>query len=294
VTICPICGSIAVPLMDAVDENHRVSFQVFTYAECSECRTIFLTNPPADLGAYYETGYYRIPNLNRLAAMAGKEHDKVEVVDHFAKGRRLLEIGPGYGTFAFGAKQAGYRVNVIEMDERCCTFLRDVVDVGVTRSDAPHQAIQSLPPHDVIALWHVIEHLPKVPAMIEAAAKNLAPGGILLIGAPNPKAWQFEVMGRRWPHLDAPRHVALIPSTALKGLGAKHGLESIFVTTDDPQARGWNRFGWQRLLMNRFRGRVMQRAMFVLGYAISIAMAPFDRRPLRGASYTMVLRKPFA
>jgi len=290
-TSCPICGSAAEPSMDATDENHRVSSQIFSYAKCPQCRTVFLTNPPDDLGRYYEADYYDIPSLDRLNDLAAKDPNKVEIVDRFSSGKRLLEIGPAFGVFAFQAKQCGYDVDVIEMDDRCCNYLRDTVRVGVTQSDKPHEALSELPQHDVIALWHVLEHLHAIPAVVEAAAANLNPGGVLVIATPNPDAAQFGLMGAHWPHLDAPRHLALIPMDTLTELGAKHGLEQFFVTTDDSDARSWNRFGWQRLLMNRVRSRTMQRAMFVLGYGIALVASPFDRRSHRGSAYTMVLRK---
>ena len=288
---CPICGSDAEQTYRATDENHRVSSDAFTYATCKACGTIFLTNPPADLGRYYEADYYDIPSLERLSELAAKDPNKTQIVNRFAAGKRLLEIGPAFGVFAYQAKRNGYAVDVIEMDERCCAYLRDTVGVGVTQSDAPDKAIAALPRHDVIALWHVIEHLHDIPRVVEAAAANLAEGGILVIATPNPNAAQFALMGAHWPHLDAPRHLALIPIATLGELAAKHGLKPVFVTTDDSDARSWNRFGWQRLLMNRFASRMMQRAMFVLGYGIGIAAAPFDRRSKRGSAYTIVLQK---
>ena len=69
------------------------------------------------------------------------------------------------------------------------------------------------------------------------------------------------------------------------------GLEKIYLTSDDSDARSWNRFGWQRLLMNRFSGKFMQRVMFVLGYAVCLIIAPFDRRNFSGSAYTIVFRK---
>ncbi|GIT65471.1 MAG: hypothetical protein Ct9H300mP23_10980 [Nitrospinota bacterium] len=35
------------------------------------------------------------------------------------------------------------------------------------------------------------------------------------MAAPNPQAWQFHIMGKLWPHLDAPRHLYLLPAEVL-------------------------------------------------------------------------------
>lgn len=72
---------------------------------------------------------------------------------------------------------------------------------------------------------------------------------------------------------------------------AEFGLETVYLTSDDSDARSWNRFGWQRLLMNRFSGKFIQRVMFVLGYAVSLIMAPFDRNGFSGSAYTIVFKK---
>ena len=290
-TACPICGTPTEPSITATDENRRCSDLRFHYGVCGSCGTIFLTNPPPDLGLYYESDYYEIPSLERLQAIGRKERNKIDIVGRFAAGKRLLEIGPAFGVFAYQARQSGFDVDTIEMDDRCCAYLRDTVGVSALQSDNPAQALAGMPSHDVVALWHVIEHLPDVKALVAAASANLVPGGILVVATPNPDAGQWALMGRHWPHLDAPRHLTLVPAETLETLGETHGLECIFLTSDDSDARHWNRFGWQWLLMNRFRSKLMKRAMLVAGYGISLLAAPFDRRPMRGAAYTMVLRK---
>jgi 2-polyprenyl-3-methyl-5-hydroxy-6-metoxy-1,4-benzoquinol methylase len=288
---CPYCSGFVTATFDAVDENRRVSATRFKYLHCASCETVFLADPPADLPRYYENEYYEIPTLERLKAIARRDRSKIDIVMRFASSGRLLEIGPAFGVFALQAKEAGFSVDVIEMDARCCEYLRDKVEVSVLRSDDPKGAIQALPQHEVIALWHVLEHLRDPLGFVQAAATNLAPGGVLVIAMPNPAAFQFRIMGRRWPHLDAPRHLALISAATLAQKARDAGLEQIYLTSDGSEARSWNRFGWQRLLMNRFAGKFMQRVMLVVGYGLSLVMAPFDRRDFNGSVYTIVFRK---
>ena len=258
---------------------------------CGGCKTVFIDEVPGDLGRYYQNDYYKIPSLDQLKVLAAKDCNKMEIVRKFSGGGRLLEVGPAFGVFAWQAKTAGFTVDVIEMDPGCCEFLSQTVGVNVVHSNSPHLAIAAMPRHNVIAIWHVMEHLPDPLAFLHAAASNLEPGGVLVIAMPNPQALQFRLMGVHWPHLDAPRHLALIPVAVLEEKAGESGLEKIYLTSDDPDARSWNRFGWQRLLMNRFQGKFMQGVMQVFGYLLSIAMAPFDQRGFNGAAYTIVLRK---
>lgn len=288
---CPLCGGKASALFTATDENHRVSQTSYAYLKCSVCQGIFLDQPPTDLSRYYQSDYYAIPSLEQLQKVADKDSNKIDTVLRFAAGGRLLEVGPAFGVFSWQAKQTGFVVDVIEMDARCCEYLQGTLGVNVTQGDNPPVAMKTLPQHDVIAIWHVLEHLPDPSAFLRAAAANLKPGGVLVVAVPNPDAWQFKVMGRHWPHLDAPRHLTLIPKAWMTWQAAELGLEMVYLTCDDSDARSWNRFGWQRLLMNRFGGKFMQRVMFVLGYAVSLIMAPLDRKGFSGSAYTIVFKK---
>lgn len=281
-------------MLEASDENRRISAEAFHYFRCGACGLVFLSNVPEDLNRYYADEYYAIPTLEELGRVAAKDRSRIELILRFATGGRLLEIGPAVGVFAWQAKHSGFDVEAIEMDARCCRFLADSVGIRTLRSDAPHEAMVRMGPHDVIAIWHVIEHLPEPLAFLKAAAANLAPGGILAIATPNPEAFQFQIMGARWPHLDAPRHVALIPAPLLSRVAGELGLKLVHLTANDEEARRWNRFGWQRLLMNRMPGRIGAAIGYVGGTLLSLPMAWRDRAGFNGTAYTAAFRKEAA
>ena len=274
------------------DLNHRIATREFRYLHCHQCGLYRLEDVPENLGDYYPDEYYELPTLGQLAKVAAADPFKITTVQRFISRGRLLEIGPAYGTFAYQAKEAGFEVDVIEMDARCCDYLNRVVGVNAVCSSAPHVAMQGMRKHDVIALWHVIEHLPDPWVLLREAATNLAPGGILVIAAPNPDAWQFRVMGKAWPHLDAPRHLYLIPQSALTNYAGILGLTRLHCSTTDSDAKSWNRFGWQRLLMNAVRSKSLQWVAYILGYMFSIVVSPIESHELNGSAYTLVFRKP--
>jgi SAM-dependent methyltransferase len=246
---------------------------------------------PADLAHYYPQEYYELPSLQRLDAIAERDPFKIDVVRRFAARGRLMEIGPAQGVFAYQAKRAGFDVDAIEMDARCCEYLNTVVGVNAICSDAPQDVLPGRPAYDVVALWHVIEHVLDPWTVFAAAAAALAPGGILIIATPNPDAWQFRVMGAQWPHIDAPRHLYLLPVDVVTTYLAGQGLQRVHCTTSDADAKRWNRFGWQRVLMNRMPDKWTERAAFVVGAAVSAAAAPFEAGGMRGSAYTVVFRK---
>ena len=208
---CGLCGAPATAALVAADRNRRLSEERFTYYRCTSCRTLQLVPVPADLGRYYTAEYYAVPDdRSALVAASGGERYKLELIRPLVAAGRLVEVGPAVGGFAAVMHDAGYDTSAVEMDADCCRFLRDVVRIPVRETDDPAAALAEGGPYDVIAMWHVIEHLPNPREVMTAAAAALAPGGVIALAAPNPEAFQFRVFGRRWTHLDAPRHLFLV------------------------------------------------------------------------------------
>ena len=280
----PDCEGNETDRFRVTDLNRRIDTREFYYLHCEKCGLFRLKNVPDNLGDYYPDDYYALPTAEQLAVIASSNSFKIDTIKRFKTEGKLLEIGPAYGVFAFQAKQAGFQVDVIEMDALCCEHLNHVVGVNAICSASPHEVISTLESHDIIALWHVIEHVPNPWTLISAAAENLAPNGILVMAAPNPDAWQFRIMGRVWPHLDAPRHLYLLPAQALTEYAKSLGLERVHYSTTDSDAKSWNRFGWQRLLMNRVRGKWLKGIAFVIGGVLSMFMMPFEISGSKGSA----------
>ena len=202
-----------------------------------------------------------------------------------------LEVGPAYGNFAGLAKEAGFDVVTVEMDSRCCRFLENTLGVRAINSLDVETAVAPLGSLDVAALWHVVEHLRSPWTALEAIARKIRPGGILVIATPNPLAWQFRVLGRRWPHVDAPRHLFLIPPAALSEFLRGVGFQVVSLTTTDPGSIGWNTFGWQVWLGNYFRSQPMKVGTHLAGRLLGKILSPVERREGTGSAYTLVAMK---
>ncbi|MDD5108743.1 MAG: class I SAM-dependent methyltransferase [Candidatus Omnitrophica bacterium] len=290
-TQCPVCKINSGSAFTTKDWNRRVSTEVFKYQKCMKCGLIFLANPPVDLGVYYGESYYCRPLFKKIENVAKKTSFQLAMIKRFVKDGRLLEVGPGYGVFALQAKKGGFEVDVIEREGKCCDFLAKIIGVKVIKSDKPHEVIESAKEYDVIALWQVIEHLTDPWEFLKKAAKNLKPNGVILIAAPNPAAFQFKLQGAQWPHVDAPRHLWLIPVELLINYVEPFGLEPVMVTFNDKGARAWNRFGWQRYLMNKSSNKLFQTAAFIMGHFISLAVGVFETKKDNGSAYTIILKK---
>lgn len=292
--ICSYCHTESPLYFCSLDYNRKITQETFDHYRCPQCKLIFIAPIPNELSKYYPETYHGIPkSIEDLDTSSNREAYKIETVQRFSGRGRLLEIGPSYGSFIYLAKKAGYESEVIEMNKRCCQFLNEVVGVNVSNSNNPINVLQHKEPYDVIALWHVIEHLPNLWATLDAVYESLKPGGIMILASPNPDAFQFKVLGRYWTHLDAPRHVMLIP---IKLLGEKLellGMRAELITTKDRGSMENSYFGWKYL----FTRRASQSPILIryilrwAGALMGLLLNPIEKIEGKGSSYTMVYRK---
>ena len=289
---CPYCNHSASLNFRTKDLNRKMSKELFNYYCCSSCALIFLSPLPSDLKQYYSKEYYLVPGtLEELANASTEEKYKVEIIQQFVSKGRLLEVGPATGGFAYHAKVAGYEVETIEMDPDCCRFLREVVKIPTVQSEDVIGALKNKEQYNVIALWHVIEHLPQPWDTLKAIVDYLAPGGILVLAAPNPNAFQFKVLKKFWAHVDAPRHLELIPHHLLAQHMEKSGLKVVLHTTNDRGGLGWNRFGWAYSLANFSKRSFIRKALSFMGITAARLLYPIESRNGIGSAYTMVFQK---
>lgn len=287
---CRLCGGDARLAYRVGDLNRHLSDESFDYYRCSRCKSVVLASIPADLGRYYPAEYYRLPeSVEGLEALAGEERYKLDIVRAQRTDGRLLDVGPSQGAFPYLAKQAGFEVTTMEMDPACCRFLERVVGVRVIQTDDPALALRSEGDYDVITLWHVIEHLPRPWEVLAGAASRLRPGGLLVIATPNPESLQFRIFGRYWFHLDAPRHLQLIPISEVVRRGASLRLRPRHLTTRDPGTLTNNAAGWQDSAVNWLSEHSIHRLARKLGGILALVATPLDRLGRLGSAYTLVL-----
>ena len=112
----PGCQGSEIDWAQATDRNDRIDAKEFRYLYCEQSGVIRLENVPDNLGDYYPSDYYAIPTIEQLAKIAKANSFKIDTIQRYKTQGSLLEIGPAYGVFSFQAKQAGFEVDVIEMD----------------------------------------------------------------------------------------------------------------------------------------------------------------------------------
>jgi SAM-dependent methyltransferase len=291
---CPNCCGEGAFAFAATDRNRRISTDIFEYYRCSACRLLFLSNVPENLHDYYSVDYYRFTTAAGLRRRARKLEYQIQLLLRFVDPGRLLEIGPGTGTFSLLAKDRGFDVETMEIDSACCAYLQEEIGVRTIQTARPASALRA-DCYDAIALWHSLEHLPDAFLVLARAKEAIRSGGVLLIATPNPEAYQFECMNTKWPHIDAPRHLFLIPLQVIKSVLAD-GFRLEFCTSNDPGGRGWNRFGWARFVLNELPPRLLsvrglQFGALIFGELRRLCSTSHENRPMKGCAYTAIFRR---
>jgi SAM-dependent methyltransferase len=293
---CPFCGGRGRHALLARDRNREITQERFDYARCEDCGTVFIAEVPPDLDRYYEGDYYHFDAAGEPLWRTNEHRIRsAEYRVGLLAGRippgHLIEIGSGTGAFAAHAKRAGFDVTAIEMDPRCCAYLSEREGIPAICTDRPLEALASLPPASAIAMWHVLEHLPDPAELLEEIARKLEPGGLLAIGVPNASSLQFRLLRSRWAHLDAPRHLSLIPPRTLIGRCEELGLQAVEVLTTDPEGLEFNAFGWINAIRRRPASGAAPRATVLAASLLSRAASPLERSGLRGSTVTLIMRK---
>lgn len=289
---CLYCNTESNHYFCSKDYNRKITQEVFNHYRCPQCSLIFISPIPQNLSDYYASDYYFIPeNIEFLEKNTAPEKYKIDIIKKYIKKGRLLEIGPALGGFSYLAKKSGFEVETIEMDAKCSVFLNNIVGILTVNSNDTYSTIKTLNYFDVIAMWHVIEHLPNYLKTLEAISEKINIGGILILAAPNPSALQFQILGRYWPHIDAPRHVVLIPMQQLIDKMATLGMSVELVTTTDEGSLKWNIFGWEYFFSNLCKYKKVKKILMQIGIIIAKFISPLENKEGKGSAYTMVFRK---
>jgi SAM-dependent methyltransferase len=293
---CPLCGAESRSALTATDRNRELSSERFAYDRCTACGSVFLCDVPDDLSRYYAGDYHGFgadgtPEWQQNPTLLEVERFRAQLLRKHVEPGSLIDIGAGAGGFAAAAVAVGFDVAAIEMDRRCCDYMRASLGVEAVCSDDPIAALRAMAPARVITMWHSLEHLRTPAEMLSAVADRLEPGGVLALGVPNPHSLQFRLLGKRWAHLDAPRHLCLMPEDALVSRLQTLGLRRLVAMTGDPFGLICSVHGWTYALRRRPARRESPESTIHAGRLLTRALAPIEHPRRLGPALTLLAVK---
>lgn len=216
-------------------KDHSVSGENFELLYNSEYDMLETSPKPEGekLAAYYESDDYISHTDGKRSVFeciyqTVKTHalkTKISLINSLQPNRgKLLDIGAGTGDFLSTAKASGWETVGFEPSDkaRAIASAKNVSFVSDTS-----ELLDSN--FDAITMWHVLEHVPDVPAQISELKRLLKPSGVIIIAVPNFKSFDAQHYGEFWAAYDVPRHLSHFSKTAIEKLFSEGGfsLESV-------------------------------------------------------------------
>ncbi|OUS01699.1 methyltransferase [Flavobacteriales bacterium 33_180_T64] len=197
-------------------KDHSVSGEEFQLIYNKELEMLETYPHPSEdkLGDYYESENYISHTDGKrnlfekvyhvVKSMALKR--KLKLINSFhSEEKKLLDVGCGTGDFLKIALDHNWSVSGIEPNENA----RLIANQKTNNSVFNIEHLSKLEAHsfDVITLWHVLEHLPKLEEHISVFESLLKPNGRLIIAVPNFKSYDAKHYKNFWAAYDVPRHL---------------------------------------------------------------------------------------
>jgi 2-polyprenyl-3-methyl-5-hydroxy-6-metoxy-1,4-benzoquinol methylase len=168
------------------------------HVKCRHCHLTYV-NPIEKVGKTNE--YYskakntHAPTIRESYLRTAKS--QVHLIQEYASGANLLDIGCAQGFFLFSACQAGYSTKGIEISQDAAEYARR--EFGLDIEAKPFEELRLAENHfDVVTLWQVLEHVPYPLVILKEVHRILKPGGLLAVSTPDIGGIPAKILGKRW------------------------------------------------------------------------------------------------
>jgi len=202
----------------------------------------------------------------------------------------LLEVGCGTGEFLIKAKLAGWEVDGLELSESFRIAAKNWYDLEL-RGDELSQAGFEENSFEIVALFHVFEHLLDPLAFLGQVSRVLKPGGWLFIIVPNISSWTDNLFGKSNPTLIKKDHYFHYTPCTLQNIITRSFFDVVEVITHEPSHHIWTSFsGFLALKIRASRNgevlinqshdasptsKIKSNIPYWLGSLVSICLFPF-------------------
>ena len=149
---------------------------------------------------------------------------KLKLINKLANQEKtLLDVGCGTGDFLKVAKDNHWEVFGIEPNKNA----RDIANQKTNNTVFDVEHLFKFEPNsfDVITLWHVLEHLPKLDEHISIFESLLKPSGRLIIAVPNFKSYDALHYKNFWAAFDVPRHLWHFSKASISKLVSRQNMK---------------------------------------------------------------------
>ena len=217
-------------------KDHSVSGEEFQLIYNSQLEILETSPQPSEeqLPKYYQSEDY-ISHTDAKRNLFEKVYHfiktialkrKLKLINSFnVEEKKLLDVGCGTGDFLKVAKDHNWSVSGIEPNLEA----RIIANKKTDNSVFDIEQLLTFEKHsfDIITLWHVLEHLPKLDDHIAILESLLKPNGRLVIAVPNYKSFDANYYKGYWAAFDVPRHLWHFSQNTISKLVQQKGMEVI-------------------------------------------------------------------
>ena len=160
----------------------------FPHVRCQHCEMVYVTPMPSEeaLLKFYEeeSSWTEVLFSTEQVDLDKKKFAYgLQLIQHYKGRGDLLDIGCGPGFFLEAARDCGWQVAGMEMNERCVVLLQEL-DIPV-HTEPLEESTLPANSFECVSMWEVLEHLQEPRVALERIHQLLRPGGVLLICVPN-------------------------------------------------------------------------------------------------------------
>lgn len=231
---CPICNGSNLNSF-LICEDHTVSRETFNIVQCISCSFKFTNPRPSEdkLGEYYKSEEY-ISHSNTKKGIVNYLYQtvrkytllkKLQLISKFYKTGNILDIGCGTGEFLNICKKAKWNVLGIEPDVDARKMAIENYNIDV-KEETELKNLTDVS-FELISMWHVLEHVPRLNERMEEIKRILKNDGIIIIAVPNCNSLDAKIYKNNWAAYDVPRHLYHFTPNDIEKLALKHGLKCI-------------------------------------------------------------------
>lgn len=222
---CPICNKIDFANL-LHTKDYSLTNESFEIIECAHCTLRYTFPIPSidQIAPYYNFPEY-ISHTDTTSGWMNKMYHAVRnrtldqksswVQSLFTgyKGK-LLEVGAGTGAFAHCMKEKQWEVTALEPDASSRKKALENYNVELQTPETLFKIPENS--HDVICLWHVLEHVHDLKGYMKAFKSILKPNGRLIIAVPNYTSYDAQYYKKYWAAYDVPRHLYHFSPTSIQ------------------------------------------------------------------------------
>ena len=210
-----------------------LSGESFAITKCRTCSFLF-TNPrptQSSISRYYNSYKYishtnKVNSISTLLYKIARYYTlsvKVSLINSITKNQNnILDFGCGTGEFLHALKKYSWKIYGFEPDINARNQALRKTTANIY-DDITN--LKNLPPLDIIALWHVLEHVHELNETIEILKNKLNKNGRMVIAVPNQQSFDAKYYQEFWAAYDVPRHLYHFSMKTMKQLLLNHGLK---------------------------------------------------------------------